>query len=225
MQKSILIFILFLSGNTLFAQYDSECYVTTKKEIKLTIEKIIKEPGDSVRFQDTLMIAGSKRYVDTVLRVWTLDNDPYVKKFIGCRMPDFTFFTINKDEMSVNKITSDFTLISFSSTTYGDVSNARLYQFCKLKTLLNDSLVVLNVFEEEDEKVVEYSKNYAENVEFIANADLITYNYTFNGGTIIYLLDKYKNIIYVKSGHRYNYTPDEIYSELLEKIRAYDCAD
>ncbi|HEY0029625.1 MAG TPA: hypothetical protein VGC65_02615 [Bacteroidia bacterium] len=207
------------------AQYDAECFINTKKEVRLAVESAIKQPGDSVYIKDSIFVNGVKRYIDTAMRVWHLEDDPYVKRFVGCRMPDFSFFTVQKNEMSVNSIRSDFTIINFSSTTYGDVSNARMHQLCKLKKRLNDSLTVLNIFADNDKQVLAYAANYEENVEFVANADLITYNYTFNGGAIIYVLDKYKNIIYVKSGHNYRDTPDEIYSELLELIRASNCSD
>ena len=225
MKHTLLLFILSLCGNILTAQYDSECFVTTKKEIKILLEKGLAEPGDSIRFQDTIVINGVRRYVDTMFLVRNFDAGPFVTKIVGCRMPDFSFFNLNKDELSVNKISTDYTIISFSSTSYGDVCNARLNQYCRLKKLLQDSLTVLNIFEEEDAKVSEYSKSYEDNVEFIANADLITYNYSLNTGATIFLLDKYKNIIYVKTGQRYNYTPDEIYSELLEIMRSTTCSD
>lgn len=208
--------------NQSFAQYDAECFINAKKEIKLSIENV---PLDSMHFQDTLTINNVRRYVDTMLVIRNVDANPHVQKVIGCRMPDFNFFNLNGIDMSINKIQSDFTIISFSSTTYGDVSNARLHQFCKLKSLLKDSLTVINIFEDDDKKVLDYSLNYESNVEFVANADLLFYHYSLGVSPIIYVLDKYKNIIFVKASHRYNYTPDEIYSELLEKIRSTNCVD
>lgn len=225
MIQTILSIILFLFTEISFAQYDAECFVSTKKEIKLEIDEAYKAPGDSVRIQDTLLINGQSRYVDTMFRVRNFDANPYVNKIVGCRMPEFSFFTLNKEELSINKIVSDFTIISFSSTTYGDVCKARLHQFCRLKTVLKDSLTVINIFEDVDQKVIDYAKNYESNIEFIANADLLTYHYTLGTGAIIYIIDKYKNIIFVKTGQRYNYSPDEIYSELLDKIRAANCSD
>lgn len=214
------IFLFFSLIN--FAQYDAECFINAKKEIKLAIENL---PIDSMHVQDTLTINNVKRYVDTLIAVRNVDANPHVQKVIGCRMPDFNFFNLSGTDMSINKIQSDFTIISFSSTTYGDVCNARLHQFCKLKSLLKDSLTVINIFEEKDKQVIDYSLNYENNVEFVANADLLSHRYGLGVGPIIYVIDKYKNIIFVKAGHKYNYTPDEIHSELLDKIRATNCAD
>lgn len=222
MFRSIFLFIFLSAAITSFAQYDAECFINAKKEIKLSIENV---PRDSMRFQDTLTINNVRRYVDTILAVRNIDANPHVQKVVGCRMPDFNFFNLSGTDLSINKIKSDFTIVSFSSTTYGDVCNARLHQFCKLKSLLKDSLTVINIFEDKDKQVLDYSLNYENNVEFVANADLLFYHYSLGVGPIIYILDKYKNIIFVKAGHKYNYTPDEIYSELLEKIRSTNCSD
>lgn len=222
MFRSIFLFIFLSAVITSFAQYDAECFINAKKEIKLSIENV---PRDSMRFQDTLTINNVRRYVDTILAVRNIDANPHVQKVVGCRMPDFNFFNLSGTDLSINKIKSDFTIVSFSSTTYGDVCNARLHQFCKLKSLLKDSLTVINIFEDKDKQVLDYSLNYENNVEFVANADLLFYHYSLGVGPIIYILDKYKNIIFVKAGHKYNYTPDEIYSELLEKIRSTNCSD
>ncbi len=222
MLKSISIFVFLSIAVNVFAQYDAECFINAKKEIKLSIENV---PRDSVHFQDTLTINNVRRYVDTMLAIRNIDANPHVQKVIGCRMPDFNFFNLSGSDLSINKIQSDFTIVSFSSTTYGDVCNARLHQFCKLKSLLKDSLTVVNIFEDKDKQVLDYSLNYDNNVEFVANADLLFYHYSLGVGPVIYILDKYKNIIFVKAGHKYSYTPDEIYSELLEKIRATNCSD
>lgn len=222
MFKSIFIFSFLFFTISSFAQYDAECFNNAKKEIKISLENL---PLDSVHFQDTLTINNVRRYVDTVVAMRRIDANPSAQKLIGCRLPDFNFFNLSGTDLSINKIESDFSIISFSSTTYGDVSNARLIQFCKLKSLLKDSLIVINIFEENDKKVLEYSLNYDSNVEYVANADLLFYHYALSVGPVIYVLDKYKNIIFVKTGHNYIYTPDEIYWEILEKIRATNCSD
>jgi cytochrome oxidase Cu insertion factor (SCO1/SenC/PrrC family) len=225
MTRSALISFFILPFISSYAQYDAECFNNTKKQIKLAIEEEFSRPTDSVRFRDSLYIGGVMRYVDTVIYRYQYDANPIVQRIVGCRMPDFTFFTINKDEMSVNAISSDFTLITFSSTTYGDVCNARLQQYCRLKKALKDSLTVINIFEDPDKKVIDYAMNYESNVEFVANADVLTSRYSLNTGAQIFLLDRYKNIIYINAGQRYRDTPDEIYSELLDKMREYSCSD
>jgi hypothetical protein len=211
---------------SLHAQYDAECFNNTRDEILSAIKSI---RPDTLHFpvHDTIDLPdGKKRYIDTTyIALRGYDVNPQVSKIIGCKMPDFSFFNIDKKEMSVYGVPSDFTLICFNSTTYGDVCNARLHQFCRMKDQLKDSLTVLNIFEEPDKKVVEYAKYFENNVEFIANADLLQYSYAMNLGAMIYVLDKYKNIIYVKSGQDYVNTPDEIYSELMDKIRSYSCKD
>lgn len=222
MLKIVPLFVFLFTFHIGFSQYDAECFINAKKEIKLSIENL---PIDSMRFQDTLTINNVRRYVDTMFAVRNVDVNPHIQKVVGCRMPDFNFFNLSGADMSINKIKSDFTIISFSSITYGDVCNARLHQFCKLKTLLKDSLTVINIFEDNDKKVLDYSLNYESNVEFVANADLLFHHYGLQVGSVIYVIDKYKNIIFVKTGHKYNYTPDEIYAELLEKIRATTCSD
>ncbi len=221
LRTSFITIVLLMSVN-LFCQYDAECFINTKKEIKLSIEN---QPLDSLHYRDSLTINNVTRYVDTVLRVYRADATPYVQKMVGCRLPDFAFFNLDGVDMSINKIVSDFAIISFSSTTYGDVSNAHLQQFCKLKSALKDSLTVINIFEEKDKDVLDYSKSYESNVEFVANADLLFYHYSLQLGPVFYVLDRYKNIIFIKSGHHYIYSPDEIYSELLEKMRSTDCSD
>jgi hypothetical protein len=225
MKRSLLLFFLFFSSASLFAQYDAECFNKTKEEIKKEVAELFKHPTDSVHWQDSMLTQSGMRYIDTVLYRYQYDANPIVKKIIGCKIPDFNFLTINKEEMSVGTISSEFMLICFSSTSYGDVCNARLHQYCRLKKLLKDSLTVINIFEDVDKKVSDYALNYENNVEFVANADVLTYNYGLGTGTVIYVLDKYKNIIYVKTGTEYRDTPDEIYPELLEKIRGTSCAD
>lgn len=214
----ILLFVVEAS----FAQYDAECFINSKKEVKFAVEN---QPLDSIAFKDTLIIDGVKRYVDTVRKYYKVDPELYVQKMVGCRMPDFTFFNLEGTDLSINKIRTDFSIVSFSSTTYGDICNARLQQFCKLKSFLKDSISVINIFEEKDNEVLTYSKDYGSNVEYVANADLLFYHYNLQFGPTVYLLDKYKNIIWIKVGHRYKYTPDEIYLEILEKIRSTYCAD
>lgn len=124
MKHFIVSIIIILLMNQSFAQYDAECFINAKKEIKLSIENV---PRDSMRFQDTLTINNVRRYVDTVLAIRNVDANPHVQKVVGCRMPDFSFFNLNGTDLSINKIQSAFTIVSFSSTTYGDVCNARLH--------------------------------------------------------------------------------------------------
>ncbi len=227
MKRIVFAILLFLSSIPVVAQYDAECYTRNKESIKEEIKKLSNAVlFDSVYIADTFLIDGVKRYVDSLVAVRKgVDITDMVNRVVGCKMPDFSFFNINKEELSVYKIQSDFTILTFGSVSYGDVSNARLHQFSKLKALMKDSLEVINIYEDVDEKVIEYMKYFENNVEYVANADLLIYNYTFGNGPITYVLDKYKNIIYIKSGHQYRYTPDEIYSEILDKIRATNCSD
>ncbi|MFL5764012.1 MAG: hypothetical protein ACJ77K_08735 [Bacteroidia bacterium] len=225
MLKHVLIFSFFVISYSLSAQYDAECFNKAREEIKKAIDQDFKRPTDSLHVQDTLLIGGVSRYVDTVFYRYQYDANPIVQKVVGCRMPDFTFQTINKEQMSVNGISSDFTIISFSSTTYGDVCNARLHQYCRLKKLLGDSLTVINIFEEPDNKVKDYAGNFDNNVEFVAYGDVLSKYYSLNTGAQVYVLDKYKNIVYINAGQQYVNTPDEIYSELLDKIRSTNCSD
>ncbi len=55
----VLALIFLLLPNLTFAQYDAECFINTKKEIKLTIERL---PVDSIHFQDTIFINGQNRF-------------------------------------------------------------------------------------------------------------------------------------------------------------------
>jgi hypothetical protein len=227
MQKTLFIFILLLFFRNCFAQYDAECFLTNREFAKNEIKNLSNNLlYDTVSFDDTVMTSAGKRFRDTVLAMRKpVDISSFVNKLVGCKMPDFSFFNIAKEEMSVYKIQSDFTILTFGSVSYGDVSNARLHQFSKLKTTLKDSLTVINIYDDADDKVIEYARDFENNVEYVANADLLIYNYTFGNGPITYVLDKYKNIIFIKSGHEYRYTPDEIYVEILEKIRATKCSN
>lgn len=216
----IFIFLFFAINS--FAQYDAECFNERKKEILLSIESA---PRDSIHFQDTLTVNNVRRHLDTMLSYSNLDVNTSAQKLIGCRLPDFNFFNVSGMELSINKIESDFAIISFSFATYADVGNARLHQYCKLKSLLKDSLTVINIFTDADKIVSSYALNFESNVEFVANADLLIYQYGLDLEPVIYVIDKYKNIIFVKTGYNYNISPDEIYFELLEKIRATNCAD
>lgn len=222
MFKSIYIFIFLFLANASFSQYDAECFNEKKKEIMASLDN---SPLESMHIQDTLTVNNVRRYVDTILAYSNLDINLSAQKLIGCRLPDFNFFNISGTELSINKIESDFAIISFSFATYGDVCNARLYQYGRLKSLLKDSLTVINIFTDTDKIVSDCSLNYESNVEFVANADLLIYQYGLDVEPVIYVIDKYKNIIFVKTGYNYNYSPDGIYSELLEKIRATNCAD
>ena len=219
--------MLFLSSHIVFAQYDAECFVMNKEKVKEGIRNLSNDQlFDSVHVQDTLLMNGVSRYVDTIIAMRKgVDISYLVEKVVGCKMPDFTFFTISKEDMSIEKIKTDFTILSFGSSGYGDVSNARLYQFCKLKKLLKDSLTVINIYEDVDAKIIEYSKMFSDNVEYVANADELFLKYTFGDGPSIFVLDGNKSIIYVKTGGHYINTPDEIYIEILEKIRATNCSD
>lgn len=221
MLKILPIFIFLFSSLIGYSQYEAECFINTKKEITLTIENV---PRDSMRIQDTVFINGQTRYVDTVIGVRGFDVNPYMQKIVGCKMPDFNFFNLNGEEHSVYKMQNDFTIIFFSSIHCGDGCNNQLRELGKLKSTLKDSVSVINIFEETDARISEYVKDYDSNMDYVANADLITLKYSF-GGALVFILDKYKNIIYVKHGTRYNYTPTEIYNEMLQKIRATVCSD
>lgn len=214
-----------MSSTIVFAQYDAECFIVNKEKVKEGIKNLSNDQlFDSVHFKDTLLMNGVSRFVDTIIAMRKrVDISGLTEKVVGCTMPNFSFFTTDKEDLSIEKIKTDFTILSFGSSSYGDVPNARLYQFCKLKTLLKDSLTVINIYEEVDAKVIEYSKMFPNNVEYVANADVLVYKYTFGDGGSVFVLDKYKNILYVKSGYSYINTPDEIYNEILDKIRATKC--
>jgi peroxiredoxin len=206
---------------SVFSQYEAECFMNTKKEILFEIENM---PNDTLHFHDTIEEIGSKRYLDTTVMIRGKDVSPLINKIVGCRMPDFPFSNLDGKDFSINGIKSDFMLVYFSFVDCGDVCNAQLKEFSKLKTTLKDSLTVINIFPDSNGKVREFAKDYESNIEFIANADLLTYNYSF-GGTTLFVLDKYKNIIYVKNGAHYVYSPSEIYFDLLEKMRGTKCSD
>jgi hypothetical protein len=214
--------LLLLMSSACFSQYVSECFFQKKEQVK---NELISMPVDSAMFPDSILVNGEKKSQPKKIFFVRADKDPIIQKMEGCRMPDFSFYTLNKEDLSIDRIKSDFTIVCFSSTSYGDVCNARLHNFCKLKNLLKDSLTVITIFQEKDETVSNYARDYDSNIEFVANADRLTNTYTIDRGHIIYILDKYKNIIYVKSQQHYHYTPDEIFYELLNKIRGAVCED
>ena len=223
MKHFIVLTIIFLLTNQSSAQYDAECFNEKKKEILLALENA---PRDSMRFQDTLVINNVKRYVDTMFAIRNMDVDPYIDKIIGCRMPDFNFFSLNGEEFSINKTKSEFIVLNFSFDC-GDVCNYQLEQYSKLQKVLGDSVAIYNIYEEPEKKVKEYVQSLAiDNMQFIANADLLTYHYSMSiKRPFLYLLDRHKNIIYVKCGQSQTESRVYMYETLLEKIRATNCAD
>lgn len=223
MFKSIIIFIFLFFTIASFAQYDAECFNEKKKEILQAIENA---PRDSMHFMDTLVINNVKRYVDTVFAMRNMDVDPYIDKIIGCRMPDFNFFNLNGEEFSINKTKSDFIILNFSFDC-GDVCNYQLEQYSKLQKVLGDSVAIYNIYEEPDTKIKEYVKSIEiDNLHFVANADLLTYHYSMSvRRPFLYLLDRHKNIIYVKCGQSQTESRVYMYETLLGKIRATNCAD
>jgi len=223
MLKIFSIFIFLFSSLVGYSQYDSECFINTKKEIKLAIENI---PVDSVHFQDTLVIDGKSRYVDTMFAVRNMNVDPYIIKIIGCTMPDFSFFNLDGQEFSINKTKADFIVLNFSFDC-GDICSYQLDQFSKLQKVLGDSIAIYNIYDEPNERVKEIPKTYKiDNLQFVANADLLTFSYSLNvRRPFLYLLDSHKNIIYVKAGQSQTETATYIYDTLLEKIRSTHCGD
>ena len=112
-------------------------------------------------------------------------------------MPDFNFFNLNGEEFSIKKIKSDFIVLDFSYDC-GDVCNYQLEQLSKLENVLGDSITIFNIYDEPNEKVKEFLKLYkADNLQYVANAELLTYSYSLNvRRPLLYLLDRHKNIIY-----------------------------
>lgn len=223
MLKSILIFIFILLSVTSFSQYEAECFNQKKNEILLAIENA---PRDSMHFQDTLVIDNVKRYVDTMFVMRNMDVDSYISKIIGCRMPDFNFFNLNKEEFSINKTKSEFIILNFSFEC-GDICNYQLEQYSKLQKVLRDSVAIYNIYEEPDKKVKEYVQGIGiDNLQFVANADLLTYHYSVSvRRPFLYLLDRHKNIIYMKCGQSQTESRVYMYETLLQKIRATNCSD
>lgn len=223
MSRLILIFIFLFFTITTFAQYDAECFSEGKKEILLAVEN---SPVDSVRIQDTILIDGRYRYVDTLVGMRYLDAGPYLHKVIGCKMPDFNFFNLSGEEYSINKTKSEFIILNFLFDC-GDVCNYQLEQYSRLQKTLGDSVVIYNIFEESDKKVNEYVKsNEIDNMQFVANADLLTFHYSIGvQRPFLYLLDRHKNIIYLKCGQNQTESRVYMYETLLEKIRATNCSD
>ena len=208
----------------IFAQYDAECFNAQRK---LITENIANTPLDSMHYRDTLRIAGVDRYIDTVYGFRVKDVSTQISKVVGCKMPDFSFFDLNGEEFSVYKTRSDFTIINFSFDC-GDVCNYQLGELSKLKKDLGDSVVIYNIYELEDKKLIDYFKSLelADNMEFVANADLLLFSYAIKDiRPFIYLLDKYKNIIYVKGGQDVTESPTFLYEQFLEKMRATNCSN
>ena len=85
MKRFIASTIILLFTNESFAQYDAECFINAKKDIKLAIENV---PRDSVRFQDTLTINNVRRYVDTMIAVRNVDANHMFKRLlvVECRI-------------------------------------------------------------------------------------------------------------------------------------------
>jgi hypothetical protein len=201
--------------------------VKNKEAIKVEIDNL---PLDSIHWDDTVVVNGVKHFRDTVVTVSgrLRDLSSIVNKVIGCKLPDFTYFDLNKEEMSIDKIKSDFTVVYFGMLSCGDVCNMYLDELSALKKTLKDSLTVVNVYDESDIRVKEYSvsgdgwDNY---IHFVANADMISYNYSLQIGTHMFILDKDKNIIYVENGWNYNQTRTALYYKFLEMMRSKHCSD
>ena len=226
MKKSIfLLFILSFLFKNISAQYEAECFVKTKELIN---KEITTMPTDSMHIQDTIMGPDMvKRYLDTVVRIYNSDKaNAKVSKIVGCRMPDFSYTDLAGETYSINSIKTDFTIVNFSFIDCGDVCNVGLHCFSKLKSKLKDSITVINIYRDPTDKVREFVKDFEDNIEFVGNADILSYNYSIEyGSSIYYVLDKYKNIVYVKSGFHYVNSPNEIYFDLLEKMRVTACPD
>ncbi|MGZ4035616.1 MAG: TlpA family protein disulfide reductase [Bacteroidia bacterium] len=226
LRKIFFLFILSFFYKNISAQYDAECFVKNKEAIKSEIDKL---PLDSFHLDDTILVNGVKKYRDTIVLVSgrLRDLSLIINKVIGCKLPDFSYFDLNGEEMSVDKIKSEFTVVYFGMLSCVDVCNMYLDELSALKKTLNDSITIVNIYDEKDDRVREYSKTNSswDNINFVANAAMISYNYSLPIGTQMFILDKYKNIIYIENGWNYNQTRTALYFKFLELIRSRHCSD
>ena len=224
-RKILFIFILFFLCKNSFAQYDAECFVKNREAIKGEIDKL---PYDSLHLNDTILVNGVKTYRDTIILVSgrLRDLSSIVNKVVGCKLPDFTYFDLNKEEMSIDKIKSEYTIVYFGMLSCGDICNMYLDELSALKKTLKDSLTVVNIYDEKNDKVKEYSTSGEwDNICFVANADMISYNYSLQIGTHMLVLDKYKNIILVENGWDQTQTRTALYYKFLNLMRSRKCSD
>jgi peroxiredoxin len=147
-----------------------------------------------------------------------------INNSIGCTMPDFSFFNVQDQEITLSKLSSEYTLVFFSFIDCGEICNDYITQFADLRTTMGDSLTVILIYKEPNDRVTAFSKDFTGNLEFVANADILTKYYSMGGNQpVFYLMNKRRRILMVEAAINSRNTYRVLYDKLRTKITESNC--
>jgi RNA binding exosome subunit len=200
----------FLQLHSLHSQNDYTCFA----DVRAKTEEIWLYPRRAVNGNDTVF---AKPDYDKVLG--------NLKELIGCAMPDFSFFTTADKEYTISKISSEYTILYFSFIDCGDVCNDYLQQFSRLEDHFGDSITVINIYKQDHKKVKDFASAFPDNIEFVANAEILTRYYSMGGDQpVLYLLDKKKKIVMAEIAINSRNMNNVLYEKISLKIKEINCA-